>query len=265
MVRRVGREDMVDRKRLLIANWKLNHTRQSAGAFVDKVMGKTDHPSLIPAIAPVAPMLDFLGRALDGCNILLAAQNVFYEEKGAFTGEWSASHLAELGVRYCIVGHSERRKIFFESDEDVKKKARACVDEGIIPIVCVGETAHQRQQDQTTEVVTSQVAAVLGANGKNIGAGPVVFAYEPIWAIGTGNAASPQEAQRIHGLIRERIAQTVHDDFAQNMQILYGGSVTSENISDFVAMPDVDGALVGGASLQADSFLSMVAKLGADS
>jgi triosephosphate isomerase len=244
------------RKKLLVANWKLNHNRKSARAFFDNVVPSMNLFSAIDtAIAPVAPMLDFVSQMLVGKNIMLAAQNVFYAEKGAFTGEWSAEHLAELGVAYCIVGHSERRKLFFETDDDVLKKAQSCLRSRIIPVICVGESFLEREQKHTNDVIKKQILTVISGLVEPFT--ELSFAYEPIWAIGTGKTATCTQIQEIHQLIRMLLSEVFGKTKAYNFRILYGGSVTAENIREIVSMPDVDGALVGGASLQAASFLSM--------
>lgn len=252
---------IVARKPLLIGNWKLNQTRKSAAEFLALVLPQLPTQGVVDlAIAPVAPMLDFVGQKLVGHGIALAAQNVFFEKSGAFTGEWSAEQLAELSVKYCIVGHSERRQIFFETDEDVQKKARACVRAGLIPVICVGESAAERERGHTADVIKKQVLAVT-EGFKSPLSQELVFAYEPIWAIGTGITATPAEAQETHCLVRRLLADALGTGIASSTRILYGGSVTAGNIKEIVSMPDVDGALVGGASLQVDSFLTMVREL----
>jgi triosephosphate isomerase len=237
---------------LLIGNWKLNHSKASAQDFFEQVA-----PALVSlkqvdvAVAPVALWLDFAVQKLAGTNIAVAAQNVFFEEKGAFTGEWSARQLKELGVKMAIVGHSERRNIFKESDQDVAKKASACVKAGIIPVVCVGESLSERDGGKLAQVLERQCAAVM--NELRDQEHPLIFAYEPVWAIGTGRSASAAQANEAHEIIRQLVSLPI--------KIIYGGSVTPQNIREIVSMPHVDGALVGGASLQVDSFLSMVKEL----
>lgn len=249
------------RKRLLIANWKLNHNRATAAIFFQAINSSPLPPiSLDLAVAPVAPMLDYVAKFLENRPIYLAAQNVFYENKGAFTGEWSAEHLRELGVRFCIVGHSERRRIFGESDDVVAKKVSACLKAHLDPVVCVGESEDERASGVTEQVIERQVNAVLH-DVVSHEAERLVFAYEPIWAIGTGKNATSREAEDVHFLIRRLLIRSIGEGLADQIRILYGGSVTAQNICAFVSMPNVDGALVGGASLQAESFLSMVEKL----
>lgn len=247
---------MVERK-LLIGNWKLNHSFSSAQAFLD-ACPRLDLGSVEAAVAPVSLMLDFMGRGLRPLGLKLAAQNVFYESKGPFTGEHSAEQLAELGVSFSIVGHSERRKLFNETDEIVSKKTLACLKASITPVICVGETLFERDSSMTKDVISRQVSAVID-NLPNSVAEEIIFAYEPLWAIGSGKSASLADIEEIHRLIR----QLLEDSFGLQVKkrILYGGSVSPENILEISTVPDVDGVLVGGASLQAESFLAMVRKL----
>lgn len=246
------------RKKLLIGNWKLNHTQKSAADFVSAVLPRIDHSIIDLAIAPTAVMLGFLAQKLSGHRLALAAQNVFYADNGAYTGEWSAGQLAELNITYCIVGHSERRKLFLENDEIVSKKMDACLRSCISPVVCVGESLEEREHGQTKAVITKQVTEVL--QGKRLD-NEVIFAYEPIWAIGTGKTATAEQAQEIHQVIRSLMVAHGQEAWANKSRILYGGSVTAANIKEICSMPDIDGALVGGASLQVASFLAMVEEL----
>lgn len=241
------------KKKLLIGNWKLNHSRASAKDFLDSLKGRLKLEKTDLAIAPVSLMLDFVRPELFGLK--LCAQNVFYEEKGAFTGECSAEQLSELGVEYCIVGHSERRTLFFETDEVVAKKTRACLRAKITPVICIGESLAEREAKNTNAVISRQVKAVLNSLPSMV-AEEVIFAYEPLWAIGSGKTASLKDIEEVHLLVSELISKVL-----QNFRILYGGSVSPQNIAEITAIPLVDGVLVGGASLQADSFLAMVEKL----
>jgi triosephosphate isomerase len=250
------------KRKLLIANWKLNHTQKSALEFFAGVLpylSNIDDVDL--AVAPTAPMLDFCKRQISHSPIALAAQNVFYVDNGAFTGEWSALQLYELSVKYCIIGHSERRKIFHETDIDIAKKVIACFKTGIIPIVCVGENAIEREQGLAIEIVKKQIIAALP---KDVIDQQIIIAYEPIWAIGTGKTALPSDAQSMHKIIRTLLLDTAFKYNQKLLKIIYGGSVTPANIGEICSMPDIDGALVGGASLQASSFLAMVKNLGGD-
>lgn len=241
----------LNQKALLIGNWKLNHSKASAKEFFEHIAKALIYAPVDLGIAPVALQLDFAADQLKHTAINVVAQNVFYEEKGAFTGEWSAIQLKELGVSMAIVGHSERRSIFHESDEMVAKKAHACLKAGIKPIICVGETLVEREQGNLQAALERQCRAVMKElepyNEE------LIFAYEPVWAIGTGRSATAQEANEAHEIIRRILAKPI--------KILYGGSVSPQNIKEIVSMPSIDGALVGGASLQVDSFLSMVKEL----
>jgi triosephosphate isomerase len=243
-------------KPLLIGNWKLHHSRRTAEEFFMGLKNMPKELDLDLAVAPVAPMLDFVQGQIKGLPLSLAAQNVFYEEKGAFTGEWSASQLAELGVKYCIIGHSERRSFFHESDEDVFKKAQALLLASIFPVICIGESRQERDSGLTTTVLEKQLQALLSA--KLSDSCEVIIAYEPLWAIGSGHTASPKEVEEIHTHIRLLLSKSWGKDRALKSRIIYGGSVKAENIREIVHSENVDGALVGGASLQCASFLSMV-------
>lgn len=248
------------RQPLLMGNWKLNHTRQSAQEFFDRLLPQLNGAlALELAIAPVAPMLEFVGRLIAHSPLKLGAQNVFYRKSGAFTGEWSAENLAELKVALCLVGHSERRTLFHETDEIVAEKMRALLACGITPVCCIGESLEQREKGLALSVLKRQVAALM--EGLTLADQEVVFAYEPVWAIGTGKNASCEQAQEAHHFIRKELANFLGEHEAERVRILYGGSVTPQNFKDFLHMPDIDGALVGGASLQVQSFLSMVKEL----
>ncbi|CAJ1001207.1 triosephosphate isomerase [Brevibacillus aydinogluensis] len=203
-----------------------------------------------------------LAEELKGTSIALGAQNVHFEEQGAFTGEVSPLMLKEIGVRYVIIGHSERRQYFNESDETVNKKVLAALKHGIKPIVCVGESLEQREAGETAAVVRSQTEAALAGVEANQLA-DVVIAYEPIWAIGTGKSSTAEDANETIAIIRGTIADRFGQAAAQTVRIQYGGSVKPENIDSFMAQPDIDGALVGGASLTADSYLQLVSKAAA--
>jgi triosephosphate isomerase len=242
---------------ILAANWKMHmavgESLAFAEAFLPLVAGSE---GVEVAIAPPFTALEALGRALSGSNVKLAAQNVHPEAKGAFTGEISASMLADLGCAYAIVGHSERRALFGESDEFVARKAAALLAHGIRPIVCVGETLEQRESERTFAVIESQLEGSLAGvpHGR---AEEVVIAYEPVWAIGTGRTATPEIAQEVHAFVRERLAKRF-GDAAARIRIQYGGSVKPDNVYALMAQPDIDGALVGGASLEPTSFARIV-------
>jgi triosephosphate isomerase len=242
---------------ILAANWKMHMTVGDAVAFAEAFLPLVaDAEGVEIVVAPPFTALDALGQALAGSEAKLAAQNVHPEEKGAFTGEISAPMLADLGCAYTIVGHSERRALFGESDEFVARKASILLAHDIRPIVCVGETLEQREAGRTFAVVETQLEGSLALipHGR---AEEVVLAYEPVWAIGTGRTATPEMAQEVHAFVRERLAKRFGDAAAQ-MRIQYGGSVKPDNVYALMAQPDIDGALVGGASLDPESFARIV-------
>ena len=263
------------RRRLMAANWKMHKLPSEAGPFVERLLELLEGQGLLAgpgapevvlcppfvALAAVAEVLRQAGRAdvRRPADVHLGAQDLHWEPQGAFTGEVSAPMLVDAGCRYVIVGHSERRQLFGETDEQVGKKVRAALSAGLVPIVCVGETLHERRAGQTEAVVLRQLQAALGGLSPAEVSGLVV-AYEPVWAIGTGENASGEEAARVIGrVIRARIAGEWGGEAAAGVRILYGGSVSPENIGEFMAHPDVDGALVGGASLSAERFAAIVA------
>jgi triosephosphate isomerase len=195
--------------------------------------------------------------AIKGTNISLAAQNLHGEDKGAFTGEISAEMLLDSGCEYVIIGHSERRQYFGETDETVNKKVKQALKKGLLPIICVGETLAEREAGKLHEIINRQVAGGL----KDLSADDMkkaVLAYEPVWAIGTGKTATPEQANEVHALIRQKVRSLYNAEIAEGLRIQYGGSVTPENASLLMAMPDIDGALVGGASLKPESFAALV-------
>lgn len=246
------------RKPIIAGNWKMNKTLDEALEFANSVKEK------IPASASVdsvigAPAL-FLGQlveAVEGTEVKISAQNAHFEENGAFTGEISLKALGGLGVSYVIIGHSERREMFNETDESVNKKARAAFKHGIVPIVCCGETLDQREAGETNEFVAGQIKAALeGLTEEQVS--NTVIAYEPIWAIGTGKSSSAQDANEVCAHIRETVRGLYSEKSADSIRIQYGGSVKPENIAEYMAEPDIDGALVGGASLDASSYLALL-------
>jgi len=245
------------RRPILAANWKMHKTAgeaaEFAAAFVPRV---EDAEGRDVVVAPPFTALDRLGRALAGSNVALAAQNVSPEPKGAFTGEVSTAMLADLGCRYAIVGHSERRTLFGESDGFVARKAAALFAAGLVPIVCVGESLEEREAGRTRDVVGAQIDGSL-AEVPADRAAEVVVAYEPIWAIGTGKTATPEMAQEVHAFVRERLGERF-GDAAGAIRIQYGGSVKPDNVDALMAQPDIDGALVGGASLDPKDFARIV-------
>ena len=245
------------RRPILAANWKMHKTVAEAAAFVETFLPLVaDADTVDVVIAPTFTALDCVGRSLTGSAVLLAAQNVNPEDHGAFTGEIAPAMLADLGCRYAIVGHSERRALYGESDELVARKAAALLAHEIRPIVCVGETLEQRESGRTLDVLGGQLDGSL-AQIPTQAADTVVVAYEPVWAIGTGRTATPEMAQEVHAFVRERL-RGLFDDAASRMRIQYGGSVKPDNVRSLMAQPDIDGALVGGASLDPAAFSSIV-------
>jgi triosephosphate isomerase len=259
------------RQRVLIANWKMHFVRAQAleylKIFTERVRNITKTELVL---APPFTLLETVGRALQKTQIKLAAQNLFYERQGAFTGEISAVMLKDLGCQYVIVGHSERRRLFGETDEIIKKKLRAALDAQIIPILCVGETLEERRAGRTQQVLEAQIRGALQpdfvwtvrlrqppAGEDEAHAQRVVIAYEPVWAIGTGVTADPHEAEACALFIREVLAELFSAEIAQKIRILYGGSVTPANLEGFLQQPNIDGALVGGASLDPEAFAQM--------
>jgi triosephosphate isomerase len=242
----------------MAANWKMHKTTREAATFAGDFLPRVKEAAHVDVVlAPPFTALATLAAALDGSPVTLSAQNVNPEEKGAFTGEVAPGMLAELGCRYTIVGHSERRSLYGEDDALVARKARALFEAGIVPIVCVGETLEERESDRAFEVIGSQLARSL-AEVPAERAGQVVVAYEPVWAIGTGRTATPETAQEVHAFVRERLGAQLGTQAADRIRIQYGGSVKPDNVDSLMAQPDIDGALVGGAGLDPESFARIV-------
>ncbi|HQP31856.1 MAG TPA: triose-phosphate isomerase [Deltaproteobacteria bacterium] len=246
------------RRALIAGNWKMYKTLADvdafAAAFAGAVEGVTGRAVVI---CPPFIYLERLAQAFKGTAIKVGAQNVYWEDQGAFTGEVSAPMLKSLGITFVIVGHSERRQYFGDTDTTVNKRVLAALKSALIPIVCVGETLEQREAGHTMSVIDTQVRLGLKGLSQEQAAG-VIIAYEPVWAIGTGRTATPEIAQEVHAHIRGIIADLFGESIANNTPILYGGSVKPDNIDELMAKPDVDGALVGGASLEAASFERIV-------
>jgi triosephosphate isomerase len=243
---------------LIAGNWKMYKTPDEAAAtakqLVERVGGITEVDIMI---APAYPALGPVYSAIKNSAIALGGQNLYWEFEGAYTGEISAPMLKSVGCQYCIIGHSERRQYFAETDETVNKKIRAAIRAGLKPVVCVGETDKERESGQTLPVLDKQVKKgleklVLDQPDK------LIIAYEPIWAIGTGKTATADQAQEVHRFIRSLVEKNFDKALSDSIRILYGGSVKPDNISALMAMPDIDGALVGGASLDAESFSKIV-------
>lgn len=232
-------------------------TIEEAKQFAEAVKQQEEVEGVEQVVCAPFTALPALAEALQGTGIALGAQNMHFEEQGAFTGEISPLMLKELGVKYVIIGHSERRQYFNETDESVNKKTRAALKHGLRPIVCVGESLEEREAGETAAVVGKQTkAALAGADAAQLA--DVVIAYEPIWAIGTGKSSTAADANETIAVIRRVIAEDFGEAAASVVRIQYGGSVKPDNIASFMAEPDIDGALVGGASLTADSFRGLV-------
>jgi triosephosphate isomerase len=249
---------MAARRPLLAGNWKMHGTRAEAerllAALKPEVAGLNDREVVV---APPFTVLETAARVLVGSPIRLAAQNLHWEPRGAFTGEVSGPMLKELGCSYVIIGHSERRQYFAENDEQVARKVKAAQRDGLAPIVCVGETLEERERGEMLTVIRRQIQDGLQGQEKAAIAA-LVIAYEPVWAIGTGRTATPDQAQEVHAAIRATLAAMADQTTAYAVRILYGGSVKADNVDGLMAQADIDGALVGGASLQADSFARIV-------
>lgn len=247
------------RRPLVTGNWKLYKTLAEARGLASELRERLRGLSAVDlAVAPVYTALATVREALAGSNIALGAQDAYWQAQGAFTGEVSAPLLADAGCAYVIVGHSERRQLFGEQDEDVRRKAAAVLAAGMVPIVCVGETLAQREAGQTEAHVVEQTTRAFEGLSADL-AGRVVVAYEPIWAIGTGKNARPEDAQQVHARIRSLLAERYSRRLADQTRILYGGSVKPDNAGVLMVQPDIDGALVGGASLDASSFAAIAA------
>ncbi len=249
---------MSTRTPLIAGNWKLHNTiaeSQALAASIRERVGKGLACEVV--VAPVATSLVPVRETLVGSPVGLAAQNVHWEDSGAFTGELSPALLLDAGCTHCIIGHSERRQYFGETDAGVRKKAAALLAHKIVPIICVGETLDHREAGRTLDVVLGQVeAAIEGLDA--LAAAPFVIAYEPIWAIGTGRNSTGEDAQDVHRAIRSCLGALKGESWAATIRILYGGSVKPSNADELLAEPDVDGALVGGASLSADTFIPII-------
>ena len=243
------------RRKIVAGNWKLHGTREFATTLVTDIANGAPEQGVELVILPPLPYLGELADDFADTAVAFGAQDVSSNEKGAYTGEVSASMLHEVGARYGLVGHSERRQYHHESSELVARKFAAALHAGLVPVLCVGETLEQREAGQTEAVIASQLAPVLALVGGQ-GFENAVVAYEPVWAIGTGRTASKEQAQQVHAFIRGEVAK-VDARIADSLTILYGGSVKPDNAAELFAQPDVDGGLVGGASLVASDFLAI--------
>ena len=243
---------------VIAGNWKLFKTIGEATAFVNELkplVAETKDVEIV--VAPVFTALNAVSKAASGSNINVAAQNCYWEEEGAFTGEVAPKLLKDAGCSHVIIGHSERRQYFGETDATVNKKAKAAIAAGLTAIVCVGETLVERESEKTFTVIETQVQSGLEGLTKEVAA-KVIIAYEPVWAIGTGRTASNEQAQEVHSFIRNLVVRLFDAATADAVRILYGGSVKPDNVKGLMAQTDIDGALVGGASLKPDSFAAIV-------
>jgi triosephosphate isomerase (TIM) len=245
------------RRWMVAGNWKMNTSLSEAVGLAKSVKeGSADITNGDIVLAPPFTALHSVYEAIKGSQVMLASQNMFYEDKGAYTGEVSPLMIKDIGCTYAIIGHSERRKYFGETDDTVNLKLKKSLTVGLKPIVCVGETDAEREKGVTEFVVGIQVKKALSGVAK---LDNIVIAYEPVWAIGTGKNATPVEAEEVHGFIRNVLAD-IYGDVSKDVRILYGGSVTADNMGDLIGMKDIDGALVGGAALKSDGFIGIIRK-----
>ncbi|SCY86050.1 triose-phosphate isomerase [Desulfoluna spongiiphila] len=249
---------MATRTPLIAGNWKLHKDCAESVAFAHELKSAIGADTDVDVmVAPTFTALYPVCEALKGSPIAVAAQDMFWESKGAWTGEISAEMIRSCGCTHVIIGHSERRQYFGETDETVNAKLKSALEAGLVPVVCIGETDEERKQGKTFEVLDTQVKMGLkGLSAEELAS--VVLAYEPVWAIGTGNTATPDMVQEVHAFLRKSVADSLQKELANAMRILYGGSVKSGNIAELMALEDVDGALVGGASLDTESFSGIV-------
>lgn len=245
------------RQIIIAGNWKMHKTITEAVSFVQELKQKAAATPVEVVVCPPFTALAAVSEAIKGSNIRLAAQNMHWEKQGAFTGEISPVMLKELGVAYVVLGHSERRQYFGETDESVNQKAQAALEHGLIPIVCVGETLEQREAGATEQVVAGQTKGALAGLSAEQVAG-LVIAYEPVWAIGTGKTASDEDAQQVNAYIRQVVSDQFGAATAAAVRIQYGGSVKPSNARGLMSQPDIDGALVGGASLKVEDFAGII-------
>jgi triosephosphate isomerase len=253
------------RKPIIAGNWKMNlltGESKELALSLTREFDKLDSFGVENGdivICPPFTSLSEVSKCIEGSHVWLGAQNMYWEGKGAFTGEISPQFLLDIGCKFVIIGHSERRQHFGETDSDVNRKAKVAVTKGLIPIICVGESAHEREEKKTEEIVERKIKAAYEGFSR-VEALLTVIAYEPIWAIGTGNTATPSDARSVHKFVREVLSQIYDEEVSQAIRIQYGGSVAPDNIERLMSESDIDGALVGGASLKAQSFIEIVRK-----
>ena len=248
------------RQKVVAGNWKMNGSSESINQLVVGLSAAMENIPVEVVVAPSFPYLAQVDNLLEKSAIKMAAQNVSEQESGAFTGEVSISMLQDFAVDYVLIGHSERRSIYGETDQLVAQKVEKLLAAGIVPVLCIGESLEQREKEITLDVVFSQINAVLELVGV-AAFEQIVVAYEPVWAIGTGLSASAEQAQEVHKAVREHIAKS-DEVVSEKVRIIYGGSVKASSSSDLFAMPDIDGALVGGASLKVEEFIGIVKSAG---
>jgi triosephosphate isomerase len=251
---------MAERKPLIAGNWKMNLNLRESSSLAEAIASRSsDLEDIDVLVSPPFTSLPAVKQALGKSKILLAGQNMHWEPYGAYTGEISGRMLVEAGCTHVILGHSERRTFFKETSDMIDRKAVAAVLMGLIPVVCIGETLDERKNGQTFEMITRQLDESLKNFKKDVMLPPhTVLAYEPVWAIGTGQTASPAQAQEVHWFVRDWIEKHFDTDSANAVRILYGGSVSPDNIKDLMSEADIDGVLVGGASLKAESFIPII-------
>ncbi|TWU34412.1 triose-phosphate isomerase [Novipirellula artificiosorum] len=247
------------RQTVIAGNWKMNMRCDSAVALAKGVVAAVgDHPSVQVVLCPPSVYLTEVNDAVAGTPVELGAQNLYADGDGAFTGEVNAAMLTDVGCHYVILGHSERRTLMGETDSDVSKKLHAALAGHLVPIVCVGESLEQREANETEKVIERQINGSL-AGLDEVRAAGIVIAYEPIWAIGTGRTASPEQAEEVHAFIRKELGKMFGEDVAAQIRIQYGGSVKPGNAKELLSQPNIDGALVGGASLKVEDFAGIIA------
>ena len=245
------------RKPIIVGNWKMNKTMKETAEFMAAVDAAAASENATFGIG--APYTALTTAVANAKNLVIAAENCHFKDSGAFTGEISVPMLQEVGVTHCIIGHSERREMFGDTDETVNLKAKRLIEAGITPILCIGETEAQYDAGETEKVIRTQLTGSLADMCPKCVAN-IVIAYEPIWAIGTGKSATKEDAQNCCAIVRDQVRVMYGDEAADSVRVQYGGSVKPENIVEYMACPDIDGALIGGASLKADSFLEIIEK-----
>ena len=246
------------RKKVIAGNWKMHKSNSEAKELVEGLLNNTKEiVKTMIIVCPPFTALSLVSDLANGSSLQVGAQNMYWEQQGAFTGEISTEMIKSTGTTYVIIGHSERRQFFGETDETVNKKLKAALESGLIPIVCIGESLDERESGVTNDVVGNQVEKALsGISAEDMQ--NVILAYEPIWAIGTGKTATPDQAQDVHKFIRSILTKLYNNEIAEKIIIQYGGSVKPENATELLSQPDIDGALVGGACLKADSFSGII-------